>query len=130
MNDFETEVFNEVYSELVPSLIPEGNFRSEYVPEFGSFPAGTLIRIDSIPDWRHESTSDSEDLTLDTYEGNVYALSMEECKTIANAMADKMYRMNFRRLSMRPVLNGNDIRISRIVMRFENRVDGNGVMYR
>lgn len=130
MNDYETEVFDAVYSFVVTDYIPEGNFRSEYVSEFESFPAATLIRMDSFPDWSRESTSDCEDITVDTYECHVYALSMEECKSIAYAIAERMRQMNFRRLTMRPVLNGNDIRISQIVMRFEHRIDTNGVMYR
>ena len=129
MNDFEIEVFDAVYSALA-ELIPEGNFRSENVPEFESFPAGTLVRMDSYPDWQRESSSNAEDYTVDTWEAHVYALSMDECKTIANALAERMRQMNFRRLTMRPVLNGNDVRISQIVMRFEGRVDGQGNLYR
>ena len=130
MNDYETDVFNAVYDVIVPDLIPEGNFRSEYTPVFESFPAGTLIRMDSFPDWQRESTSDNEDFTNDTYEAHIYALSMDECKTIANTFAERMRQMNFRRLTMRPVLNGNDINISQIVMRFDHKIDNMGFMYR
>ena len=129
VNDFETEVFDAVYSVLT-DLIPEGNFRSEETPIFESFPAATLIRMDSFPDWRRESTSNSEDFTVDTYEAHVYALDRDECKTIANTIAERMREMNFQRLTMRPVLNGNDVRVSQIVMRFEGRVDGRGYLYR
>ena len=130
MNDYEIDVFNAVYDVIVPDLIPEGNFRSEYTPVFESFPAGTLIRMDSFPDWQRESTSDNEDFTNDTYEAHIYALSMDECKTIANTFAERMRQMNFRRLTMRPVLNGNDINISQIVMRFDHKIDNRGFMYR
>lgn len=129
MNDFETDVFDAVYPAL-EDLLPDGNFRSEYVPEPESFPLCTLIRMDSFPDWRRESTSDAEDYTVDTYEAHVYAFGMDECKTIANAMSERMRQMNFQRLTMRPVLNGNDVRISQIVMRFEGRVDSRGYLYR
>ena len=129
MNDFEVEIFDAVHSAL-SELLPEGNFRSEYVPEPDSFPLCTLIRMDSIPDWRRESTSGTEDFTVDTYEAHAYAKSMDECKNIMNALADRMRQMNFHRLSMRPVLNGNDVTISQIVARFEHRIDSNGVMYR
>ena len=130
MNDFETDVFDAVYDVIVPRYLPDGNFRSEYVREYKKLPLATLIRMDSIPDWNRKSTSDGEDLTIDTYESHVYAGTMDECKEIANAIANRMLQMNFRRLTMRPVLNGNDISVSQIVMRFEHRIDANGKMYR
>ena len=130
MNDYEIDVFDAVYEVVVPELIPEGNFRSEYTPVFESFPAGTLIRMDSFPDWQRESTDSNEDLTIDTYESHVYALAMDDCKTIANAIAERMRQMNFRRLTMRPVLNGNDTSVSQIVMRFEHRINNKGQMFR
>ena len=130
LKDFETDVFDAVYDYIVPDKLPDGNFRSEYVSEFESLPLGTLIRMDSIPDWNRQSTSDYEDLTVDTYESHVYALTMDECKNIANALAERMRQMNFRRLTMRPVLNGNDTSVSQIVMRFEHRIDNKGNMYR
>ena len=130
LKDFESDVFDAVYDYIVPSKIADGNFRSEKVSEFESLPLATLIRMDSFPDWKRESTSENEDLTVDTYESNVFALSMNECKDIANAIAERMRQMNFRRLSMRPVLNGNDVRVAQIAMRFEHRIDNRGMMYR
>lgn len=130
LKDFEIDVFDAVYDVVVPDALPEGNFRSEYVAEYVSLPLGTLIRMDSIPDWNRQSTSGEEDLTIDTYESHVYARTMDECKTIANIIAKRMEQMNFRRLSMRPVLNGNDTSVSQIVMRFEHRIDGSGRMFR
>lgn len=129
MNDFETDVFDAVFPAM-GNLLPEGNFRSEYVAESESFPLCTLVRMDSFPDWSRKSTSKDEDLTVDTYEARAYALDMDECKAIMNALSDRMMQMNFRRLSMRPVLNGNDIRIKQIVARFEGRVDNRGYLYR
>lgn len=130
LKDFEIDVFDAVYDVVVPDALPEGNFRSEYVSEYVSLPLGTLIRMDSIPDWNRQSTSGEEDLTIDTYESHVYARTMDECKTIANIIAKRMEQMNFHRLSMRPVLNGNDTSVSQIVMRFEHRIDGSGRMFR
>ena len=129
--DFETDVFDTVvtYPPLV-EIVPAGNFRSEYVAEIDSLPLCTLIRMDSFPEWRRESTSDSEDLTVETYEAHVYAKTMDECKQIAGYLCERMRQMNFRRLSMRPLLNGNDIQIQQIVMRFEHRIDSHGRMYR
>ena len=129
MNDFETDVFDAVYSAM-EDLLPEGNFRSEYVAEAESLPLCTLVRMDSFPDWRRKSTGVDEDLTVDTYEAHAFALDMDECKTIMNALSDRMMQMNFRRLSMRPLLNGNDTRIKHIVARFEGRVDNRGYLYR
>lgn len=130
LRDFESDVFDAVYSSLVPEYLAAGNFQSEYVPEPESFPFGTLIRMDSFPDWRRESTSNEEDLTVDTYEAKVFALSMDECKSIMNVLAERMRQMNFRRLTMRPVLNGNDVRVSQIVARFEHRINSRGQMFR
>ena len=130
MNDYEVDVFDTVYEAVVPSLLADGNFRSEYVAEYESLPLATLVRMDSIPYWRRESTADAEDLTIDTYELNVFAESTDECRNIANAIAERMRQMNFRRLSMMPVMNGNDIRVKRIVARFEHCIDSQGRMYR
>ena len=130
MNDYEVDIFNAVYEYVVPEKLPEGNLVSEYITEFPTFPVSSLIRMDSIPDWKRKSTADFEDMTVDTYECHVYALTMDECKDIANAIATRMGQMNFRRITMRPVLNGNDTRISQIVMRFEHRIDSKGFMYR
>ena len=129
LNDFEVDVFDACYP-AVKDLLPDGNFRSDYVPEPESFPLLTLIRMDSIPDWRRQSTGENEDLTIDTYEARAYAFDMDQCKGIMYALAERMRQMNFRRLTMRPVLNGNDVRIKQIVARFEHRIDHNGVMYR
>lgn len=129
LNDFEEDVFDAVYPAL-SDLVPDGNFRSEYVPEPESFPLCTLIRMDSIPDWTRQSNGSVEDMTIDTYEAHVYALSMSDCKTIMNTLAERLRLMNFRRLMMQPILNGNDIRISHIVARFEHRIDSRGYMYR
>lgn len=129
LNDYETEVFDRVSSALI-NIMPDGNVRSEYVPEPESFPLVTLIRMDSIPDWNRQSSGNAEDMTIDTYEMHVYALSMDECKAIASVIAEVMRRMNFRRLNMGPLLNGNDIRIAQIVGRFEHRIDKRGYMYR
>ena len=129
LNDFETDVFNECYP-VMDSLLPEGNFRSEYVSEYKSLPLCTLVRMDSIPDWKRESTSDEEDYAIETYEARAYADSMEECKSIMNALAEKLRSMNFRRLTMRPVLNGNDTRVQQIVARFEHCIDSQGRMFR
>ena len=129
LKDFEVDVFDAVYPVTV-GLVPEGNFRSEVVHVIESFPTVTLVRMDTIPDWQRKSTSDSEDYTIDTYELNVYALDPDISKKIANTIAYRMQQMNFRRLTQKPVKNGNDTRISRIVARFEHRIDGNGVSYR
>ena len=129
LEDFEADVFDAAYPAMA-SLLPEGNFRSEYDPEPASFPLCTLIRMDSIPDWSRQSSGNKEDMTVDTYEAHAYALSMSECKTIMNTLSERMRQMNFRRLMMQPILNGNDIRISHIVARFEHWIDGRGYMYR
>ena len=129
LKDFEEDVFNAVYP-VMENLLPVGNFRSEEVPEPESFPLCTLIRMDSRPDWTRRSTASEEDLTVETYEAHAYALSMSECRKIMNTLAYRMDQMHFERLSMGPVLNGNDIRISHIVARFSHRIDGRGYMYR
>lgn len=131
VNDYEIDVFDAVATyEDFSELVPEGNFRSEYVPEPESFPLCTLIRMDSVPDWRRQGNGSSDDYTVDSYEAHVYALDMDECKAIMNVLADRMGQMNFRRTTMRPVLNGNDITVKHMVARFENRSDSRGYLYR
>jgi len=129
LTDYEIDVFNALCPAM-DTLVPEGNFRSEKTPVLESLPVCTFCRMDSMPDWNHESTSDFEDYTIESYEANVYALTMEECKKIMNTLAERLRQMNFRRLSMRPVDNVNDQRIQRIVARFEIKIDNTGQMFR
>ena len=129
LNDFEIDVFNELCPAM-DTVVHPGNFRSEEVYEIESFPTCTFVRVDTMPDWKRESTSNFEDYTIETYEANVYALSKAECSTIMNTLAERLRQMNFRRLSMRPVKNYNDPRVKRLVARFEIKIDNQGQMYR
>lgn len=129
LQDFEIDVFNAL-TEVMDTVVPQGNFRSEAEPVLEDFPVCVFYRDDSFPDWRRESTSDFEDYTIETYRATAYALSMDKCRKIMNVLSERLRQMNFRRLSMRPVPNLADNRIKRIEARFEIKFDNIGQMYR
>lgn len=69
-----------------------------------------------------------EAMSLVMFEINVYSNKSEgkktECKSIAKAIDEKMFSMNFRRLAFTPVPNLEDATIYRIIARYSAATDG------
>lgn len=67
-------------------------------------------------------------MSLVMFEINVYSNKSEgkktECKSIAKAIDEKMFSMNFRRLAFTPVPNLEDATIYRIIARYSAATDG------
>ena len=75
-----------------------------------------------------QDTSGKEAMSLVMFEINVYSNKSEgkktECKSIAKAIDEKMFSMNFRRLAFTPVPNLEDATIYRIIARYSAATDG------
>ncbi len=122
---------NEVYTRVVKMLrekFPGINVAGEYINSPPAFPHVSIIQSDSRPIVGKQDTSGKEVLSLVMFEINVYSNKSEgkktECKSIANAIDEKMFSMNFRRLTFKPVPNMEDATIYRIIARYSVETDG------
>ena len=129
MIDVENHVFDYVYAS-VSTVVPEGNFVSNYVPAPASFPFVTLMEMDNAVDTRHLSSADEEEYAVVTYEANVYAMDKQECRQIADTLDRAMYRLNFVRLSTGFIPNLADRTIYRMTARYQAVADTNNILYR
>ena len=129
MIDVESDVFDYVYP-FVAQLVPQGCFKSVYIPNPSKFPFATLMEMDNITDKRNRSSAMNEEYAIITYEANVYATDKFDCRDVMNAIDTAMTRLNFSRLSMQFVPNLLDSTIFRITARYQATADGNKVIYR
>ena len=129
MIDVENHVFDYVYAS-VSTVVPEGNFVSNYVPAPASFPFVTLMEMDNATDTRHLTSADDEEYAVVTYEANVYAMDKQDCRQIADVLDRAMYRLNFVRLSTGFIPNLADRTIYRMTARYQAVADTNNIMYR
>ena len=129
MIDVENHVFDYVYAS-VSTVVPEGNFVSNYVPAPASFPFVTLMEMDNATDTRHLTSADDEEYAVVTYEANVYAMDKQDCRQIADVLDRAMYRLNFVRLSTGFIPNLADRTIYRMTARYQAVADTNNILYR
>ena len=129
MIDVESAVFDYVYPHISP-LVPEGCFRSMYVPNPPKFPFATLMEIDNTVDVRHRSTAVTEEYAVITYEANVYAMDKTECREVMDAMDTALTELGFTRLSMSFIPNLADSTLYRMTARFRATADTRNVIYR
>lgn len=129
MIDVETDVFDYVYPSVEP-LVPQGCFKSVYVPNPPKFPFATLMEMDNITDKRSRSSAMDEEYAIVTYEANVYATDKFICRSVMNAIDTAMTRLNFSRLSMQFIPNLADSTIFRITARYQATAGADKTMYR
>lgn len=129
MIDVEVDVFNYVYT-YVSSLVPTGNFTSQFNPSPSSLPFATLIEMDNSTDVQMRSSSDTEDYAILMYEANVYAEDKTTCRSVMNALDNAMIQLGFTRISMQFVPNLADTTLFRLTARYRAAADGNKVIYR
>lgn len=129
MIDIEADVFDYVYPSVSP-LVPNGCFKSVYVPNPSKFPFVTLMEMDNTTDARHRTTSSTEDFSIITYEANVYAMDKFDCREVMDALDTAMIRLGFTRLSMQFIPNLADSTIFRITARYRAAADQNNIIYR
>ena len=129
MIDIEADVFNRVYESVAP-LVPQGCFKSVYVPNPPKFPFATLMEMDNFTDKANRSSSLDEEYAVITYEANVYATDKFDCREVMNALDTEMLRLGFHRLSMQFIPNLADNTIFRYTSRYQATTDRNKVIYR
>ena len=129
MIDVEADVFDYVWTFVAP-LVPQGCFKSVFVPNPSKFPFCTLMEMDNVTDEKNRTGKDEEDFAVVTYEANVYAMDKFECRRIMNALDNAMMELNFTRLSMSFIPNLADTTIFRITARYRAAADGNKTLYR
>lgn len=122
---------NEVYTRIVRMLreeFPGINVAGEYTKTPSSFPHVSITQSDNSTIADKQDTSGKEAMSLVMFEINVYSNKSEgkktECKSIAKAIDEKMFFMNFRRLAFTPVPNLEDATIYRIIARYSAATDG------
>lgn len=129
MIDIEADVFNRVYESVAP-LVPQGCFKSVYVPNPPKFPFATLMEMDNFTDKANRSSALDEEYAVITYEANVYATDKFDCREVMNALDTEMLRLGFHRLSMQFIPNLADNTIFRYTSRYQATTDRNKVIYR
>ena len=129
MIDIEADVFNRVYESVAP-LVPQGCFKSVYVPNPPKFPFATLMEMDNFTDKANRSSSLDEEYAVITYEANVYATDKFDCREVMNALDTEMLRLGFHRLSMQFIPNLADNTIFRYTSRYQATTDRSKVIYR
>ena len=129
MIDVESAVFDYVYPSVAP-LVPEGCFRSVYVPSPPKFPFATLMEIDNQTDERLRSTAVDEEFAVVTYEANVYAQDKATCRGVMDALDRAMVTLGFMRMSLSFIPNLADSTLFRCTGRYRAAADANNVIYR
>lgn len=129
MIDVEAHVFDYVWSTVSP-LVPQGCFKSVYVPNPPKFPFATLMEMDNITDVKHRGTAVDEEYAIVTYEANVYSMDKYECRRIMNVLDRAMVELGFTRASMQFIPNLADTAIFRLTARYQATADNNNTIYR
>lgn len=129
MIDIEADVFNRVYESVSP-LVPDGCFKSVFVPNPSKFPFATLMEMDNHTNRANRSSSMTEDYAIVMYEANVYDLTKAGCKTVMSALDDSMVRLGFIRIMSQFVPNLADPALFRYTARYQAVADPNKVIYR
>lgn len=129
MIDVEIGVFDYVYPNVAP-LVPDGCFKSMYVPNPSTLPFATLMEVDNITDTRHRSSARNEDYAIVTYEANVYADNKSECRSVMDAIDTSMMQLGFTRTSMLNVPNLLDPALYRITARYRAAANADNIIFR
>jgi hypothetical protein len=127
MIDCENEVYTRIAT-LLRKRFPGIDISSEYVNSPSSFPHVSIVQSDCYPVPGKQDTSLKDNMEVVRFDIDIYSNKTEgkktECKTIAKAIDDLLYSMNFTRTAMTPVPNMEDATIYRIVARYRVATDG------
>lgn len=127
MIDCENEVYTRIAT-LLRKRFPGIDISSEYVNSPSSFPYVSIVQSDCYPVPGKQDTSLKDNMEVVRFDIDIYSNKTEgkktECKTIAKAIDDLLYSMNFTRTAMTPVPNMEDATIYRIVARYRVATDG------
>lgn len=130
MNDIENAVYTAIRNTILETY-DNAYINGQYVRVPPSFPAITIEEQDNYTSAEDLSTSDKEDFSTVMYEVNVYSnkgnTAKTEAKAIANIIDEKMYSMNFTRISRVPVPNLENSSIYRITIRYRAKTNGKNI---
>ena len=129
MNDFEVKIFNKVYPIAAP-LCAENKFLSTQVIDLTALPAAGLWEIDNATYRSTQSSTPVENMSLITYQLEVYAKTKNKCREVFKAIDERMISMNFNRLSAQYITYPDNMKVVRYVARYRAVVDSDGNLYR
>ena len=125
MIDCENEVYTRI-ARVLRDKFPGINIAGEYVNAPSSFPHVSITQSDNSV--VSEQMTGSAEMAQVMFEINIYSNKADgrktECKAIAKAIDDVMFRMNFKRMALTPIPNMEDATIYRIVARYRAMTDG------
>ena len=125
MIDCENEVYTRI-ARVLRDKFPGINIAGEYVNAPSSFPHVSITQSDNSV--VSEQMTGSAEMAQVMFEINIYSNKADgrktECKAIAKVIDDVMFRMNFKRMALTPILNMEDATIYRIVARYRAMTDG------
>lgn len=131
------DIENAIYTSVATALRNEFSGISvsgEYVPAPSKFPYVSIIEQDNYSVQSHIDSSDAERFASIMYEVNVYSNKNPGkkaiCRKIMKFIDNKMYQMNFRRISLSPVPNMENATIYRLVARYTAETDGTNLYRR
>lgn len=105
-------------------------YASAFTLEKPALPKVTIVEIGNTTATRYRSTADKEDISVLTYEVNVYSMDKLECRILARLASEAMDGMNFIRDMGQFIPNLADRNIFRFVGRYRVHMNQDGVMYR
>lgn len=129
MNDFEVQIFNQVYPSVAPLCAPN-KFVSKKIVSASAFPAASLIEIDNTTVRSKQTSVPREEFSRITYQFEGFAMTKRECRDVFIAADEAMIALNFSRMSGQFIDNPGNPEIARYVARYEAMIDRDGNIYR
>ena len=130
MIDVEADVFR-----TITAALPSGTVcRSSYQNAPRKFPLVTVEEIGNATQSRFEDSSGDENVSVVSYEVNVFSnaegAKKKQAKGILSAVDTAMQSLGFERVSCQPTPNLADATIFRITARYRALIDKNKIVYR
>ena len=136
MIDLETELFNEIVTEIQETYPwgPSVKFINDYVSSTQKFPAVTIVERDNRTLSQAQHSTPEENYAVLDYEVQVFTNSKakrkKEARTIAAAIDDAFVSRGFRRRILEQIPNAEDWSVFRMVARYTAIVDPDHMIYR
>ena len=131
------DVEAKIYTPIATALRAEFSgieVSGEYVKTPSTFPAVSIVESDNYITAAHIDSGNTEKLATLMYEVNVYSNKASgkksECRAIMARIDELMYRMNFRRILLRPIPNLDNATIYRLTARYRAESDGTNLYRR
>ena len=129
MNDYEVQIFNNVYSVAAP-LCAKNRFVSTPIQSYTNLPAASLYEMNNTTVRAMQSSTPVENFSRITYQLDVVADTKSKCRQIYAAIDERMLALNFSRLSGQYITYPDNPKVVRYVARYEAVTDKDGNLYR